>query len=120
MKKWISRIPFQLVLPCLVLGAVFTLPHAVTWSKYAWQDTIAAFYSEVYPEEGAGFRYYKYTDLRDMEDFIAYIDQVKAAALYDTGITAEYGDQLLTLSTCSYHTEDGRFVVVAKEKSSRL
>lgn len=40
MKKWISRIPFQLVLPCLVLGAVFTLPHAVTWSKYAWQDTI--------------------------------------------------------------------------------
>lgn len=81
---------------------------------------IAAFYSEVYPEEGAGFRYYKYTDLRDMEDFIAYIDQVKAAALYDTGITAEYGDQLLTLSTCSYHTEDGRFVVVAKEKSSRL
>ena len=39
MKKWISQIPFQLVLPCLVLGAVFTLPHAVTWSKYAWQDT---------------------------------------------------------------------------------
>ena len=38
------------------------------------------------------------------------------AALYDTGITAQYGDQLLTLSTCSYHTDNGRFVVVARKK----
>ena len=28
--------------------------------------------------------------------------------------TAEYGDQLLTLSTCAYHNTNGRFVVVAK------
>lgn len=37
-------------------------------------------------------------------------------AIYDTGKTAEYGDQLMTLSTCSYHTEDGRFAVVARKK----
>ena len=37
------------------------------------------------------------------------------AALYDTGVTAELGDCFLTLSTCTYHVEDGRFVVVAKE-----
>ena len=37
------------------------------------------------------------------------------AAIYDTGITAEYGDELITLSTCSYHTTDGRFVGVAKK-----
>ena len=36
------------------------------------------------------------------------------ASLYDIGITAEYGDELLVLSTCSHHTTDGRFVVVAK------
>lgn len=77
---------------------------------------LAAFYSEVYPGEGAGFRYYQYTDLRDAEDFMDYVDQVKAAALYDTGVAAEYGDQLLTLSTCSYHTEGGRFVVVARRE----
>ena len=44
-------------------------------------------------------------------------EQVKAAALYDTGVTAEYGDQLLTLSTCNYHTGDGRFVVVARKQA---
>ena len=43
-----------------------------------------------------------------------YLDQVRAAALYDTGVTAEPGDQLLTLATCSYHTADERFVVVAR------
>lgn len=35
--------------------------------------------------------------------------------LYDTGITAEYGDELITLSTCEYTYENGRFVVVAKK-----
>lgn len=33
---------------------------------------------------------------------------------YDSGVTAEYGDELITLSTCASHTEDGRFVVVAR------
>ena len=33
----------------------------------------------------------------------------------DTGVTAQFGDHFLTLSTCVYHVEQGRFVVVAKE-----
>lgn len=76
-------------------------------------SVLAAFYSEIYPDEEDGFRYYRYTDLREEEEFEAYINQVKEAALYDTGIQAEYGDVLLTLSTCSYHVDDGRFVVMA-------
>lgn len=35
-------------------------------------------------------------------------------ALYDTGVTAEYGDRLLTLSTCEYSRNNGRMVIVAK------
>ena len=35
-------------------------------------------------------------------------------SLHDTGVTAEFGDTFLTLSTCAYHKEDGRIVVVAK------
>ena len=77
---------------------------------------LAVFYSEIYPEGVEGFRYYLYTDVRDPQDFDSYIHQVKEAALYDTGVTAEYGDRLLTLSTCSYHTENGRFVVVARQR----
>ena len=75
---------------------------------------LAAFYAE--PDAGdekEAFRYYQYTDLRDEAAFWAYIGQARAAALYDTGAAVEYGGQLLTLSTCSDHAEDGRFVVIA-------
>ena len=62
------------------------------------------------------FRYYQYTDLSDQDRFEEYIRQVRAAALYDTGVEVQYGDRLLTLSTCSYHRDNGRFVVVACQK----
>ena len=42
------------------------------------------------------------------------IAKCKELALYDTGVTAEYGDQLITLSTCEYSRTNGRMVVVAK------
>lgn len=81
-------------------------------------EVIAAFYSEVYEVSAQDvFRYYRYTDLSSPKRFREYVEQVKEAALYDTGRVAQYGDQLLTLSTCSYHTEGGRFVVVARKLS---
>ena len=42
------------------------------------------------------------------------MEEMAELSLYDTGVTAQYGDQLLTLSTCDYQETDGRFVVVAK------
>ena len=76
---------------------------------------LAAFYAKAYNEEDTGgFRYYQYTDLTNPDTFAEYVTQAKAAALYDTGVSAEYGDELLTLSTCSSHTKEGRFVVIAK------
>lgn len=81
-------------------------------------EIIGAFYSQVYTDADEGvFRYYRYTDLTDENRFIQYIRQVKEASLYDTGVEAVFGDQILTLSTCSYHTDDGRFVVVARRKA---
>ena len=79
---------------------------------------IATFCSKAFAEGNPGFRYYQYTNLTDPAVFAEYMEQVKAAAIYDTRITAEYGDELITLSTCSYHTTDGRFVVVAKKRIS--
>ncbi|MGI6042507.1 MAG: hypothetical protein ACOYBH_09890, partial [Candidatus Alectryocaccobium sp.] len=62
--------------------------------------------SEAYPQDAEGvFRYYQYTDVSDASVFEDYVDQVQKAALYDTGAIAVYGDGLLTLSTCSYHTK---------------
>ena len=80
-------------------------------------DVVAAFYSQAYPEDAVGvFRYYRYSDLRKEETFAEYVEQVKAVALYETGIELQFGDQLLTLSTCEYHKTDGRFVVVARKR----
>ena len=60
------------------------------------------------------FKYNEYT-LMDEAQFAEFIENVRARQLYDTGVTAEYGDQLLTLSTCEYTYPNGRFVVVAKK-----
>lgn len=82
-------------------------------------EVMAAFYSRIYSvDEENVFRYYYSTDLSNPDAFQYYIEEVMSASLYDLGVTAEYGDRLLTLSTCSYHTEDGRFVVVAREEHS--
>lgn len=79
-------------------------------------SVIAAFYSKAYYQEDTNvFRYYQYTDLRNPETFDEYIKQVKEAAIYETDTDVQFGDELLTLSTCSYHSDNGRFVVVAKK-----
>lgn len=79
-------------------------------------EIVAVFYSRVFaPEETDVFRYYLYNDLRDPAVFADYMAQVQAAALYDTGVEVQYGDQLITLSTCEYSEKDNRFVVVARK-----
>lgn len=79
-------------------------------------QVIGAFYSRIYSlKEKDAFRYYWYIDLRKKESFEEYTDRVKASSLYDLGVDAAFGDELLTLSTCSYHEKEGRFVVVAKK-----
>lgn len=50
----------------------------------------------------------------DMESFSEYVAKCKELSLYDTGVSASYGDKLITLSTCEHTIDSGRFVVVAK------
>lgn len=78
-------------------------------------EVMAAFYAQANGVEQDVFPYYQYTDLTSEKVFDEYLQQISGVALYDTGVTAEYGDVLITLSTCSYHAENGRFVVVARE-----
>ena len=89
-----------------------------TLYEHGEYEVMAAFLSKIYAPENKGFRYYEYTDLKSEVQFNSYMEQVKESALYDTGVTAEYGDTLLVLSTCNYHTTDGRFVVVARKMES--
>lgn len=76
-------------------------------------EVAAVFKTTVY--DGGGFAYYRFVSASGKEDFDAYMDECRTLALYDTGVAAEYGDRLLTLSTCEYSRENGRFVVVARK-----
>lgn len=60
------------------------------------------------------FRYNQFTDM-DEEHFKNFMNSVHLRQLYDTGVYAEYGDHLITLSICEYTYTNGRFVVVAKK-----
>ena len=73
------------------------------------------FRSKVYKETEIVFKYYQFIDANSEQEFDSYMKEMAELSLYDTGVTAEYGDQLLTLSTCDYQETDGRFVVVAKK-----
>lgn len=80
-------------------------------------EIIAVFLSRVYyKSEKDVFRYYFFIDAENEQEFNEYVNNSKEASLYNIEATAKYGDQLLTLSTCSYHTEDGRLAVVARKK----
>lgn len=80
-------------------------------------EILAVFLSQVYNVEDDVFKYYKFYQADTQEEFDDFYENIKALSLYDTGVEAEFGDTFLTLSTCAYHVEDGRFVVVAKRVS---
>lgn len=88
----------------------------ITNNEDAEYEIMSVFFSRVYfKSEKNVFRYYYFVNAKNKQEFYEYVKQCKEASIYDTGVTAEYKDQLITLSTCSYHTEEGRFVVVARK-----
>ena len=44
-----------------------------------------------------------------------YLNELKKNSYFDSKISLEYGDELLTLVTCDYVQENSRLVVVAKK-----
>lgn len=60
------------------------------------------------------FPYWKFVIAQDEVDYDEFINRVKRYSLYDTGITPQYGDKILTLSTCDNSRGNNyRFVVLA-------
>ncbi len=100
---------------CQYADRDFYLEHQTirfdTLSQFGQYQVIAAFKTVAYSD--SGFAYYQFVD-GSQEEFAAYVARCKELSLYDTGVTAEYGDRLITLSTCEYSRDNGRMVVVAK------
>ena len=79
-------------------------------------DIISIFRSKVYYTSDNVFKYYFFINPKTKEEYNDYIKNIKENSLYNIEQTADYGTQLITLSTCSYHVKDGRFVIVGAKK----
>ena len=77
-------------------------------------EIMSVFLSNANGDKETGFKYYQFYQADTEEEFAYFYDHIMDKSLHDTGVTAEFGDTFLTLSTCAYHEEDGRIVVVAK------
>ncbi|MBQ8247675.1 MAG: class B sortase [Lachnospiraceae bacterium] len=77
-------------------------------------EVMFVFRDKVYSQEDVNFKYYEFIDANSEEEFNSYMDEMASVSYYETGVVAQYGDQLLTLSTCDYQQDNGRFVVVAR------
>lgn len=77
-------------------------------------EVIAAFRTEIPDDSSKGFRYWTFKNSETTDDFEDFISNCKALSSFSIKASATYGDHLITLSTCAYHSVNGRFVVVAK------
>ena len=60
------------------------------------------------------YPYHLFTNAVSEADFDDFINTCKSMQFYDTGVSAVWGDKLITLSTCDKSIENGRLVVIAK------
>ena len=105
-------------------GSMFATLSNYT-SKAYWQSHDTVIFDSLYEHRtykvfavfkttaraGQGFSYHTFVDASHQEEFDSFVSQCKELSFYDTGITPEYGDKLLCLSTCEYSQADGRLVV---------
>lgn len=78
-------------------------------------EIVSVFLSQVYLKSQTDvFKYYQFFQADTQAEFDDFYNNIKDLQMYDTGVTAEFGDEFITLSVCAYHVEDGRLVVVGK------
>lgn len=96
----------------------FYLTHRIikfdTIYEHGEYEVMYAFRTSLKTEDDISFKYYQFIDANGAEEFNSYMNEMASMALYDTGVTAVWGDHLLTLSTCDYEEKNGRFAVVAR------
>lgn len=73
----------------------------------------AAFQTRIFDPEDDVFKYYEQIGSLDETAYRETVEQVGALSMIHLADAPQYPAQLLFLSTCSYHTKDGRFVVAA-------
>lgn len=78
-------------------------------------EVFAAVETRILNVDEEGFRYYNYSGDLTEDQYKQLRDWLVKESIYYTGISPSYDDQILILSTCSYQTENGRFIVAARK-----
>ncbi len=63
----------------------------------------------------APWRYWDMEEFANKQEFDDYVATVRQKNLVDIDVDVQYGDQLLTLSTCYSDADDTRFLVIARK-----
>lgn len=66
----------------------------------------------------SGFKYYNYTNFKEEKEYNEFLSKCEELSLYNTNIYPNYGNKLITLSTCEYSNKNGRLVIVAYKLDS--
>ena len=107
-------------------GSMFACLHEYCHYE-TWENNNVIFYDTLYERHiyqifavfvttaslGEGFSYHQMEDAADEAEFNKFIATCKDLALYETGITPQYGEKVICLSTCEYSQDNGRLVVAA-------
>lgn len=106
----------------MIDGSMFACLHNYTKKEY-WEENQLIIFNTLYEAHTyrifavfkinaniGSFAYHQFVDAETPEDFNDFVSTCSALSIYDTGITPVYGDKILTLSTCAYYTEDGRYL----------
>lgn len=92
------------------------IKYSTLYEEYTFK-ICAVFLSNTQPSDDNGYFFnYIYPDMSD-GNMVGYIEQVKQRMLYDTGVSLEPTDKVVTLSTCIYDygkSVDTRLVVVGR------
>lgn len=78
-------------------------------------EIVAVFLSKRFYECDNTFKFYNYIQFSSEKEFKYFYDNIKKMSIYPIKAEVSYGDTFLSLVTCEYSQENGRFVVIAKK-----
>lgn len=87
-----------------------------TLYKRSSYEIISVGLSKITDESDDTFKYYDFLNAKDKSEFEKYKKSIHRLEAYDTGTDINYGDKLITLSTCNSVEKDGRLFIIAKKK----
>lgn len=93
-----------------------TIEFDTIWEEGTYK-VFACMYVNTMEEHGEVFKYYKQRDIKNEGQFYEYIAKIMDRSVFYTDVDLEYGDEILTLSTCYYplgKEVDTRCVVFAR------